>query len=220
MNWGAGALLLGALTGWLILRIADLPRFAEYAAGSGQQKLPHHLPDAACVVVAAVLFAYLAASGRQFGETIAYMAIGAFLLLIATLDLRYRIVPNVLVYPAAGVLFLGRLLHFGVDDVMIALCAGVGSFAFFMLVATISPGGLGGGDIKLAALVGLLVGFPGVLWALVLAILTGGITAIVMLSTGRRGSMPYAPYLCLGAWVALFWDPLPWLVEFAQAAGG
>ncbi len=219
MNWGVGA-LLGALMGWLILRIADSPQFTDHAVGTGQQKPPHHLPDVGSVVISVVLFAYLAASGKQLGETLAYMVISAFLLLIATLDLRYRIVPNVLVYPAAGALLLGRLLHFGVEDVMIALCSGVGSFAFFMLVATISPGGLGGGDIKLAALVGLLVGFPSVLWALVLAILTGGITAIVMLFTGRRGSMPYAPYLCLGAWVALFWDPLPWLLEFAQAAAG
>jgi len=71
---------------------------------------------------------------------------------------------------------------------------------------------MGGGDVKLAALIGLTVGFPQVLWALALGILAGGITALLLVLTPRWGPkshIPYAPFLCLGALLALVYDPLP-----------
>jgi prepilin signal peptidase PulO-like enzyme (type II secretory pathway) len=65
---------------------------------------------------------------------------------------------------------------------------------------------MGAGDVKLAALIGLMVGFPRVLWALALGVLAGGVTSILLLLFRLRGLksyIPYAPFLCSGAIITL-----------------
>ena len=63
---------------------------------------------------------------------------------------------------------------------------------------------------SLAALIGLMFGFPHVLWALLLGIVAGGVFAIGLLARrqSRKLQIPYAPFLCLGAIVALLYNPL------------
>ncbi len=148
----------------------------------------------------------------------ALAATGIFLLVVALLDLRYRIVPNRLVYPAAVMALAARLLLYGASDALVALAAGLGAFGLFFLAGWVSPGGLGGGDIKLAGLTGLLTGFPGIFLALIVAVMSGGLTAVALIASGKRDPIPYAPFLCLGALVALIWNPLPALL--GQALGG
>jgi len=142
---------------------------------------------------------------------------GALLLLIAWLDLKYHIVPNRLVYPAALLVLCGKLVVAGGSEAFVSLCAGLGAFSLFLLAAWVSPAGLGGGDIKLAAFVGFLVGFPDVLTALVVAVFSGGLAAIGLLLAGKRGAIPYAPFLCLGAFVALALDLQSGLLALAHA---
>jgi len=140
----------------------------------------------------------------------------SFLLLIATIDLKYRLIPDVLIYPAALVTLLLRTILPG-GNPLTALLGGVVGFSIFLLAALAQPGGMGGGDVKLAALIGLIVGFPQALWALALGILAGGITAIVLLLTHLRGSkshIPYAPFLCFGAMIILLYDPIPLVFPF------
>ena len=132
-------------------------------------------------------------------------------LLIAIIDLKYRLVLNVLIYPAAVLMLLFHSISPG-KDILIVLLGGAVGLSPFLLVALVRPGSMGGGDVKLAALIGLTVGFPQVLWALTLGILAGGITALLLIITRRWGlksHIPYAPFLCLGAMMALVYDPLP-----------
>jgi len=134
----------------------------------------------------------------------------SYFLLIAIIDLKCRLVLNVLVYPAAVVALLIHSVPPG-RDTLIALLGGAVGLSPFLLVALLKPGSIGGGDVKLAALIGLIVGFPQVLWALTLGILAGGITALILLLTRRWGPgsyIPYAPFLCLGATISLVYDPL------------
>src|SRR5919201_1082467 len=87
---------------------------------------------------------------------------------------------------------------------------GATGLLLFMLVAILRPHQIGGGDVKLAALIGLLFGFPYGLWALMVGVISAGITAMVLLLTkrsNRQTQIPYAPFLCLGAMVALFYNP-------------
>jgi len=96
-------------------------------------------------------------------------------------------------------------------DALAALLGGAVGLSPFLLVALVRPGSMGGGDVKLAALIGLTVGFPQVLWALTLGILAGGIAALLLVLTPRWGlksHIPYAPFLCLGAMLTLVYDPL------------
>lgn len=133
----------------------------------------------------------------------------ALFLLILVVDLEHRRVLNIVVYPMTC---LGLIVAFVRTDISFAsaLIGALVGFASFFLLFLLRPGGLGAGDVKLAGLIGLLVGYPGVVVALVAAIGLGGVVAAFLLivrRVGRRGTMAYAPYLALGAMVALLHAP-------------
>jgi prepilin signal peptidase PulO-like enzyme (type II secretory pathway) len=200
-------------------RASPRPRLAlwELLTFAVRQRSWPHLPGSRWLQIAvesltAVLFAYL---WERFGPSwklLAMTLIGSFFVLIAIIDLRYHLIPNVLTYPAAAATLLLQLVVPG-QSLPIALLGGAMGLAPFLLVALLKPGDIGGGDVKLAAVIGLMVGFPLVLWALLLATVAGGITAVLLLLTRRWGPkshMPYAPFLCLGAMCCLICPiPLP-----------
>jgi leader peptidase (prepilin peptidase)/N-methyltransferase len=159
----------------------------------------------------ASLFAYLWECFGPSWELLLSAFSCSFFLLIAIIDLKYRLVLNVMVYPAMVVALLPRLVLPG-GGAVTTLAGGAIGLALFLLTALLRPGSLGGGDVKLATLIGLMFGFPQTLWALALGIVVGGIVAIVLLLTrhgGLKSHIPYAPFLCLGAIVALLYNPLP-----------
>ncbi len=83
-----------------------------------------------------------------------------------------------------------------------SMVAGGGAFIIFFAIIMLFPAGMGGGDVKLAAVVGLLVGFPHVILALGLAMVSGGLLAIFLLLSrkmGRKDAMPFGPFLALSA---------------------
>ncbi|MEI2611214.1 MAG: A24 family peptidase [Candidatus Promineifilaceae bacterium] len=132
------------------------------------------------------------------------LAIGLFFLLIALIDSKYRLIPNRLVYPALLLTLLGQYWR-GSQPFGVVLLGGGLAFTTFALAAWLRPGQLGGGDVKLAALIGCLFGFPAVLWPLLIGIVTGGLAAALLLYQGynRHYQIPYAPFLCLGVFLAL-----------------
>ncbi len=78
----------------------------------------------------------------------------------------------------------------------------------FLLIALFYPHGLGWGDVKMAALIGLATGLPLVLVAMTIAFISGGLVAggLLLLHLKRRkDAMPFGPFLSLGALVALLW---------------
>lgn len=194
---------------WYLLRTftsrKDQPRFPRYSwLGVGVE------------ILTASLFAYL---WKQFGLSWRLLSVASgcsFFLLIAIIDLKHRLVLNMLVYPAMVVALLLHSLPPGKDTVAALLGGAVGLFPF-LLVALMKPGSMGGGDVKLATLIGLTAGFPQVLWALSSGILAGGFAALFLLLTRRwalRDQIPYAPFLCLGVIVAFVYDPFSSLFAF------
>jgi len=142
-----------------------------------------------------------------------YLFYLSLLQLVTLTDLRYRLVLNVVIYPALPIVLLTHLLspHPGVLNALLG--SAIGPIPF-LLVVLLRRGAMGAGDVKLAALIGVMVGFPHVLWALMLGILAGGIGALLILVTGRGGLksyIPYGPFLCLGAALALL-NPSPFLL--------
>ena len=143
----------------------------------------------------------------------------SLLIVVALIDLERGLILNRMMYPSIAVLIilspfwneLGFSRSFLGDHTMVAsslntVLAGLGSFLVFLAIAVIYPQGMGGGDIKLSGVVGLLVGFPGALAALWIASVTGGVVAIGLLLTrklGRKDMMPFGPFLALGAAAAL-----------------
>lgn len=230
--------LVGLLMGSLLNRAGDyLPRFASSSAALSFESTSWPVPalwhlltsrrslirlqrslwlGVAVELFSALLFAYL---WERFGLSWRLLLLASccsFLLLISLIDLRYHLVLNVLIYPAAVVALLLHSVPPG-RDTLTALLGGAVGLSLFSLAALVRRGGMGVGDVKLAALIGLMVGFPQVLWALTLGILAGGIAALFLCLTGRSkigDHMPYAPFLCLGVMVALIYDPLSSVFPF------
>jgi leader peptidase (prepilin peptidase)/N-methyltransferase len=135
---------------------------------------------------------------------------------IALIDLRHRIIPNRLTYPALLLFVPVVLLAWAIGDAVDPVRAGLGLLLYggvLFIVAAIS-GGMGMGDVKLAAVIGLVLGSLGLRFvgvAAAAAIVLGGLGAIVALAMGRgrKSAIPFGPYLAVGAVVAGLWgEPL------------
>jgi leader peptidase (prepilin peptidase) / N-methyltransferase len=130
----------------------------------------------------------------------------AVLVPVTVIDLRRRVVPDAITGPAAaGAVAAALALDRGFVGQQLA--AGAAAGGFLGAAALAAPDGMGMGDAKLAAVLGLYLG-RAVAAALVVALVAGSIAgaAIVArrgLGAGRRATLPFAPFLALGALVAL-----------------
>ncbi|MGE3858147.1 MAG: prepilin peptidase, partial [Dehalococcoidia bacterium] len=106
------------------------------------------------------------------------------LLAFAVHDVRTRRIPNRAVYPAIAVAALLAAVGPGRPPADL-LAGGTGAGAVFWLLAAVSRGGVGGGDVKLAVLVGLVVGASRLSAVLAVTALSGGVLAFVALALGR-----------------------------------
>lgn len=151
----------------------------------------------------------------QFGQSWRFLEACAFisvLIVVALIDLEYMIIPNVIVLPAAAV---GLAISIALDPERwwIYLVAALGSSLFLLVLALIWPGGMGMGDVKLALLMGAVLG-PLVIVAFFLAFLVGAVFGIGLIVTKRRTrkeAIPFGPYLALGSVVTLLYGP--WLLR-------
>ena len=133
------------------------------------------------------------------------MGTTAWLLAISLIDLAVHRIPNPLI---GGLLAWGFaqplwLPGFHPFSALVGLALGGGTF---FLIALAGRGALGMGDVKLAAALGAVVGYPHIIPALVVGILSGGFAALILLLTrhiSRKDYLAYGPYLALGAWVVL-----------------
>jgi leader peptidase (prepilin peptidase) / N-methyltransferase len=129
-----------------------------------------------------------------------------FLVPMAIIDLDHQIIPNKLTAPAAVIaLVLGTALDpSGQPE---RLIAGLAAAAFLLLAALMRPGGMGMGDVKLAAVLGFFLGGEvavALLVALISGTLVGGvIMARVGVAAGRKTKVPFGPFLALGGVVAV-----------------
>lgn len=152
-----------------------------------------------------LLYAYLAWRYGVLWKTALAAFHASVLVLITVTDLETRLVPDAAVAPAAALALVASLVTCLRCTPMVLL-GGVGAFLLFVILALIRPGAMGMGDVKLAGYVGLIAGYPRVIFSLMIAIVAGGIAAAVLLASGRasrRSYMPYAPYLALGGALAI-----------------
>jgi len=136
------------------------------------------------------------------------------LLLVTITDLEHRLIPNRAILPAIGLAALTSPLWFG-PGWYLAFVGGAIGFAFFWLAAIvggrlIGRGAMGGGDVKLAAYVGLITGFPGIITALIVTILAGGLISLALLLihvVNLRSGIPYGPFIVVGGFISMVWGP-------------
>ena len=166
-----------------------------------------HIP-ARYPLVEAVSGLLVAACAWTFGLH-AEAAVASFfclaLVAVSATDLEHRIIPNRIVLPAAAVVLVAQTaVHPSPEWAIGAFAA-----AAFLLVAALAyPGGMGMGDVKLALLLGAMLGRT-VTVALFVGMFAALVPGIVLLarhgSKGRKMGVPLAPFLALGSLVALFW---------------
>ena len=131
---------------------------------------------------------------------------GLFLLAIAVIDFEHHRVLNIMLAPAVVVIVLLGLLP-ATPGLLNMLLGGIVGFGVFLLLAIIGRGALGLGDVKLAGVIGMMTGFPGVVYALLWGAILGGAVALILLisrKATRKTAIAYAPYLALGA-VYVMW---------------
>jgi leader peptidase (prepilin peptidase) / N-methyltransferase len=129
----------------------------------------------------------------------------AVLVVVSAIDLEHRIIPNVIVLPAAGICLVAQTaLHPSPEWALSALAA----CAFLLIAALAYPGGMGMGDVKLALLMGAVLGrtVPVALMAgMVLALVPSAVLLARHGSRARKMGIPFGPFLALGSVLTLFW---------------
>jgi len=170
-------------------------------------------------LAAAALFIAVTARFGLAPELPAYLYLAAVSLALALIDLDVRRLPNSIVLPSYGVgaaLLLAAVSASGDWRAAIrGLLAMALLFALYLAIAYGYRGGMDLGDVKLAGVLGLYLGWLG--WSSVLVgafagFLLGGVVGVALLATrraGRRSALPFGPFMLTGALVAVFLtDPI------------
>src|SRR4029450_13279416 len=128
----------------------------------------------------------------------------AALVAISVVDLERRIIPNRIVLPAAAVVLVAQTLLFPSPEWALAA---VGASLFLFLAALAYPAGMGMGDVKLALLLGAMLGRT-VPVAMIIGMIAALVPSIVLLvrhgSAARKMGIPFGPFLALGGIIGLF----------------
>ena len=163
----------------------------------------------------ALVFAVLAARIGLDPELPAYLYFGAIGVALALIDLDVKRLPNVIVLPsyvvALVLLVAAAVVNHDLADLARAVPGMVALFGLFFLLAMVYPAGMGFGDVKLAGLLGLYLGWLG--WGEVviggfLGFLFGGLVGMALMVTrraGRKSQIPFGPFMLAGALVAILW---------------
>ena len=143
-------------------------------------------------------------------------------IVLLVIDWEKGLILNRLVYPSMiAAVLISVFLDGSISDSVlesgivhlppIINWAGVGGavgFGLALLVVLLSRGGMGWGDVKMAALIGLVVGFPVVFFTLIMAAILGGVVAAILLllkKKKRREAIPFGPSLSIATIVTLIW---------------
>jgi leader peptidase (prepilin peptidase) / N-methyltransferase len=129
------------------------------------------------------------------------------LVAIAAIDLEHQVIPDRITLPGIAVGFLSSFLGTRVSwlESLLGIIAGGG---ILFAVILLSGGGMGGGDMKLGAMIGAFLGYKLALLALFVAVILGGVVALALLSTGirrRKDPIPFGPFLAIGGALAMLW---------------
>ncbi|RLD02646.1 MAG: prepilin peptidase [Chloroflexota bacterium] len=147
----------------------------------------------------------------------------ACLEIIFLYDLKYSLIPDEVVLPASLITLIYQFFAalFGVAGCPISqlpsslfncmfnyLGSGIGAAVFFLFLAAITRGkGMGGGDVKLAVLMGLVLGFPGIVYALYIAFISGAVVSLFLIFLRKKKfgqTVPFGPFLVAGTLLIMF----------------
>jgi len=128
------------------------------------------------------------------------------LLLITYIDLDHQIIPDVITLPGIPIAFLASLFLPQISWLESVLGILIGGGSLYLVAVTytllMKKEGMGGGDIKLLALIGALIGWKGVLFTIFLASMIGAVSGILVMFHQKKDlklAVPFGPFLSIGA---------------------
>lgn len=169
-------------------------------------------------ITTAVLVVITSRADRSIWELVSWIGFVTLAVALSVIDLDHLRLPNPLVLAA----FIWGLAFFAFDSLSMAdwhaylraLVCAFALFAFFLFLRIASRGGMGLGDVKLAAVTGFFLGYSSVRDLLVgtfAAFLLGALVGIVLMAmqrAGRKTPIPFGPFMLVGAWLAYWLTPL------------
>ena len=155
-------------------------------------------------VTAVLLLAGFFKFGPSF-DFLVYAVVAPALVIITAIDIEHQIIPDVITLPGIALGLVVGTYTIGYADSLLGFFAGGG---LFYLLAVLSNGGMGGGDIKYIAAVGALLGWQKVLLVIFIGALLGsvfGVFQITVQKKSRKSLIPFGPFLATGTLVTLFY---------------
>lgn len=147
----------------------------------------------------------------------------AVMIVIFVYDLKYSLILDKVVYPAAVVAFLTIPLIYGEaslgHSLSFAILASAVGGGFFLLQYLLSGGKwIGGGDVKMGFLMGLILDIKGLLVALFFSYVIGALVGLGLIAAGKKtikSQIPFGTFLAIGTIIAMFWggEILKWYLR-------
>jgi len=168
---------------------------------------------ATAIAFTAITLLYAFVVPERFAEVPALLFLAATSLALALIDVDTHTLPNRIVlpaYPIGAALLVGASVVDGHYEALVSAAIGAAAlFAFYLALALVYPRGMGLGDVKLAGVLGMFLGWfgwPELIVGAFAAFLLGGTYAIVLLAARRverGGGVPFGPWMLAGAWVGI-----------------
>ncbi len=174
--------------------------------------LPPRLP--LVELTAGLLFAFLFWWYGLSLQLFMALVYACLLIVIFVIDLEHGLILDRVIYPAMALAVVFSFFWPGISSfwpkigVASSLLGGVAAMLFMLVPFLVYPGGMGGGDVKLAAFGGLATGFPQALLFVIISAIGGGLVAAFLLIFGlrkRRDPIPFGPFLASAIMVTLIW---------------
>jgi leader peptidase (prepilin peptidase)/N-methyltransferase len=205
----AAAWLIGAALGWFPLAVWADRNIHKPA----DERMPLRRLRIWSALATAVSFGLLAWRFGLDPVLPALLALAATGVVLSIVDLTEHRLPNAVLLPTlillAVLLVLASALSGEWMSLLWALAGGAGMFALYLALALISPSGMGMGDVKFAAPLGLVLGWFGWavwIWGVLAGFVIGGVVSLIALALRRvslRGSIPFGPSMLAGALLAI-----------------
>ncbi|SFI37073.1 MULTISPECIES: prepilin peptidase [Microbacterium] len=194
---------------WLLLRA----KCASCGAPISARYPLIELATGVAFVGVAGLFLADVVDAAKIPVVLAYLYLASISIALALIDLDTRRLPNAIVLPAYVVLAVlfttACLLGAPWEGLLRAAIGGAALYAFYFLLRLVRPGGMGGGDVKLAGVLGMALGWLG--WGSLIvgafaAFLLGGVIGVALMlarRATRKTAIPFGPWMIAGAWIGI-----------------
>lgn len=205
-----------------LLKPWDLIPVVSYMANKGKCRYCRErisLQYPAIEILNGILYILLYAKFGQTSLLIKYAIISSLLLVVAVIDYQLQIIPDSLIIFG---LFSGVVFHFVFHTHVSWINGGIGLLmggGLFFLIALATNGAMGGGDIKMVAMLGFLMGWKEVLLISFLSFVIGAIVSILLIALkkkNRKDYIPFGPFIAIAAYITMLYgiEIMNWYLSY------